>query len=288
MFAVTGITGQVGGAVAQNLLQQGHKVRALVRDLDKGRQWEAKGCELIVGDFNDSAAMARAFSNVEGAFIMLPANFAPSPDFRETRVILAAMKQALATARPPKIVCLSSVGAQRSSGLGLITQLHLLENELQNSAPAVAFLRPAWFMENSVWDIAPAKTSGQIPAFLFPLDKPIPMVATADIGRIAVEILAEDWVGRRIVEIEGPQRYSPNDLAASLSVALGRPVSAVAVPRAQWETLFRSQGTPNPQPRIEMLDGLNSDWITFEGTPAEHCIGRINLQSVIQSLVAKS
>src|ERR1700722_6776151 len=117
MFAVTGITGQVGSAVAENLLQQGHKVRALVRDPDKGRRWKEKGCELAIGDFNDPAALARAFSNVQGAFIMIPANFAPSPDFREPRAILAALKQALATARPPKIVCLSSVGAHRSSGL---------------------------------------------------------------------------------------------------------------------------------------------------------------------------
>jgi NAD(P)H dehydrogenase (quinone) len=43
----------------------------------------------------------------------------------------------------------------------------------------IVFLRPAWFMENSSWDVAPARAQGIIPSFLQPLDKPVPMVATA-------------------------------------------------------------------------------------------------------------
>ena len=37
MHAVTGITGNVGGTVAQTLLAAGEKVRAVVRDEAKGR-----------------------------------------------------------------------------------------------------------------------------------------------------------------------------------------------------------------------------------------------------------
>jgi uncharacterized protein YbjT (DUF2867 family) len=36
MYAVTGITGKVGGKVAQTLLAAGKKVRAVVRDEAKG------------------------------------------------------------------------------------------------------------------------------------------------------------------------------------------------------------------------------------------------------------
>ena len=35
MFAVMGVTGQAGGAVAARLLAQGAKVRAIARDLGK-------------------------------------------------------------------------------------------------------------------------------------------------------------------------------------------------------------------------------------------------------------
>jgi NAD(P)H dehydrogenase (quinone) len=63
---------------------------------------------------------------------------------------------------------------------------------------AITFLRPAWFMENFSWNVAPAK-NGAIQSFLQPLDKPFPMVATADIGRVAAEPLQETWDGHRVI-----------------------------------------------------------------------------------------
>ena len=79
----------------------------------------------------------------------------------------------------------------------------------------VTFLRPAWFMENSSWDVAAARGQGLIASFLQPLDKPVPMVATEDIGRAAARLLQETWTGHRIVELEGPRRVKPNDIAAT-------------------------------------------------------------------------
>jgi NAD(P)H dehydrogenase (quinone) len=43
MFAVTGITGKVGGTVADSLLKAGLPVRAIVRDKAKGAPWAARG-----------------------------------------------------------------------------------------------------------------------------------------------------------------------------------------------------------------------------------------------------
>ncbi len=88
----------------------------------------------------------------------------------------------------------------------------------------IAFLRAAWFMENSSWDVEPAKAKGILSSFLQPLDKKFPMVATADIGRVAADLLQQEWSGRRIVELEGPDASVPNDIAATFSKLLGRPV----------------------------------------------------------------
>lgn len=43
MYAVMGITGKVGGAVARTLLAAGHPVRAVVRSIDKGAVWVRQG-----------------------------------------------------------------------------------------------------------------------------------------------------------------------------------------------------------------------------------------------------
>jgi uncharacterized protein YbjT (DUF2867 family) len=89
MFLVMGITGKVGGATAKHLLAHGKEVRALVRDREKASSWANQGVELVDGDWNDSAAIEQALKGVEGAFVMLPAVWAPSPDYKEAKGIIA-------------------------------------------------------------------------------------------------------------------------------------------------------------------------------------------------------
>jgi hypothetical protein len=47
MFATTGITGQVGGEVARNLLSAHQTLRGVVRDVGKGKAWAGLGCQLV-------------------------------------------------------------------------------------------------------------------------------------------------------------------------------------------------------------------------------------------------
>jgi uncharacterized protein YbjT (DUF2867 family) len=158
---------------------------------------------------------------------------------------------------------------------------------LRTTSVPIALLRPAWFMENAAWDVEAAR-KGVIPSFLQPLDHRIPMVAARDIGRTAAELLGETWMGVRVVELEGPRRYSANDIAAGFSAVLERPVRAEAVPRDQWETLFRSQGMKNPIPRIRMIDGFNEGWIDFESGEANSRKESTTLDTVLRSLVTSN
>src|ERR1700690_1051884 len=75
MFAITGITGKVGGAVARSLLAQGQKVRAVVRDAEKGRSWSAQGCDIAIASVEDATALTKAFHGVEGVFLMTPPDY---------------------------------------------------------------------------------------------------------------------------------------------------------------------------------------------------------------------
>jgi NAD(P)H dehydrogenase (quinone) len=287
MFAITGITGNVGGEVARNLLGAKQPVRGVARDVGKCAAWAQQGCEIVAADINDAAALTAAFRGAEGVFVLVPPNFDPSPDFREARAIGATLRTALEAARPGKVVYLSTIGAQAAQP-NLLTQHTIIERALSNLPVPITFLRPAWFMENCSWDVAPATRSGVIPSFLQPLDKPVPMVATADIGRVAAELLRETWSGHRVVELEGRQRVTPNDIAATFSRLLGRPVKMEVVPRETWESLFLSQGMKNPTPRIQMLDGFNEGWIEFESSEADSRKGKAALETVLRSLIERA
>lgn len=281
MYAVTGITGKVGGAVARTLLGAGQSVRAVVRSTEKGLPWAQLGCEVALADVDDAQAMAQAFTGVDGVFIMLPSNFDPIPGFPEARLIVENIRQALEYAKPGKVVCLSTIGAQATQP-NLLNQLQLLEQAVGTLDTPVAFLRPGWFMENALWDVAPAIEHGVIPSFLQPLDKPVPMIATADVGRVAAELLQDVWQGQRVVELEGVQRVTPNQIAETFARLLGKPVSMETVPRESWQALFTAQGMRNPLPRMQMIDGFNEGWIEFEGTPRK---GQVVLETVLRTLL---
>lgn len=283
MYSVMGVTGKVGGAVAAHLLGGGLPITAIVRDGAKGTAWEKRGATVSIADLDNAAALSRAFAGAAGAFVMLPPLFDPAPDFAQAKRMSAVLRAALAQAQPGRIVCLSTIGADAEER-NLLTQLTLLEQSLRDLPIPVAFLRAAWFLENAAWDVAPARETGIMASHLQPLDKKFPMVATRDIGRLAAELLQEDWAGCRVVELEGPYRVSPNEIAAALGAALGRPVHAEAVPRDSWEDQFRAQGMRNPSPRARMLDGFNAGWIDF--THARK--GTTGLAEVMRALAMQS
>jgi NAD(P)H dehydrogenase (quinone) len=286
MYAVTGITGKVGGAVARTLLAKGEKVRGIVRDPSKAADWQKQGVELFQADYDDVDALTAAFTGVDGVFVMVPPNFAPAPGFAETRATLKVLHAALSRALPAKAVYLSSIGAEQASGLGLITSSHLLEETLGDLPFSHAFLRAGWFIENSAGDVASARNEGKIWFQLQPLDRKFSLVATGDIGKVGAETLTQSWTGIRHIEVAGPEGYSPLDIADAFADAVGRPVEAIGVPRSEWETLWVSQGMPEGRtaPRAEMVDGFNSGWIHFGVPGTEHVNGVTSLRAVITQL----
>lgn len=283
MYAITGITGKVGGAMARRLLADGRKVRAIVRDASKGRQWAEKGCDLAIATMEDTSALTAAFSGAEAVFILPPSEFDPKPGFPEAKAVIDAVKAALNAATPTKVVCLSTVGAQ-AEHTNLLTQRTLMERALSELKMPVTFLRPGWFMENFRWDVDAAR-AGAIASFLQPADKPVPMIATADVGRVAAELIQQSWTGQRIVELEYAKRISPNEVGATFAELLGRPVRVNVVPRGSWAELFKSQGMRDPLPRMKMLDGFNEGWIEFEGGVGGSIKANVSLREVLKSLI---
>lgn len=287
MYAITGITGKVGGELARTLLAAGQPVRAIVRDARKGEQWAALGCEVALAEMEDATALTDAFTGATAAFILPPSEFDPEPGYPEAQAVIDSVVEALTAAKPEKILCLSTIGADAVHD-NLLSQRTMIETALRELSLPLTILRPAWFIDNAAWDVASACKTGLIHSFLLPTDKAFPMVAAKDVGRVAAELIQEDWSGMRIVELEGPCRVTPNDLAGAFTRVIGRPVRAVPVPRESWDELFRSQGMQNPEPRMRMLDGFNESWIEFQDSGSRAIKGRTNAVAVVAALVARA
>jgi len=280
MFLVMGITGKVGGATARHLLAQGKEVRALVRNREKAAKWADEGVELVDGDWNDSAAIGMALRDVEGAFVMLPAEWAPSPNYIEAKAVIANYVGALAHAAPPRVVALSSMGANRTSGLGMITALSLLEQRFRGLKLPIAYVRAGGFFENFLYGLHVAQ-GGTLPVYYNPTDRKSTMVATHDVGAgIAALLTGPAWLGHRVVELGS--MVSPDDVATQLGDVLKIDVKAFAIPRDGWSAAFEQFGIPKGHtgPAEEMFDAVNAGWMDLGVEGTEHVPGVTSARDV--------
>lgn len=263
MYFVSCVTGKVGGSAARRLLQDGHALRTLARDPQKAAEWAARGVEVRYGDLTDPAAVASALEDVEGAFVMQPTPPSVAPSFPEAKAITASLVEALHRSPPPRLVALSSVGSEKASGLGNITQTHLLEEALAGMPFPIAVVRAGAFLENLLGGVDRAAATGWFDSFLQPTDRRVPMVATADIGQEVARLLVDGWSGRTVVELG--TRVSPDEIALAMSEVVGRPVQARPIPRDQWAARLQAMGFPDDKtgPWQDMQDGFNSGWIDF-------------------------
>jgi uncharacterized protein YbjT (DUF2867 family) len=242
MFVIAGATGRTGGVVARTLLSQNQPVRVLVRDAGKARAWRDAGAEVEVASLTDAAALARAVEGAKGFYALLPEEVGV-PDFHGHR---RAMAKALATAAKsvPHVVFLSSLPAVLSEGNGPAADLHAAESALR-AATKTTVVRACFFMENVLMAMAPARHEGVYPSLLPSADLPVPMIATADVGRFAARCLVEPPAKSEVVDLIGPM-YSSNDCARLLGTALGRALKVVDVPAEAQVGLFIKAGLPEP------------------------------------------
>ena len=286
MYAVVGSTGQVGGAVVRTLRAKGCEVRALLRDKAKGGALEALGAELYIASVEDAAHLEMSFEEVEGAFVMTPPLLdAQNPRLEHTMAI-AAIVHALQASHVPKVVFLSSIGAQLEQGTGLILKAHDMEGALLPIGMPAAAIRAASFMENIRPLLPHTRETGKWPTPYENFDRPAPLVAAEDIGKLAAQLLTEPWEAKRIVELEGPRPYSINEAASILSKAFNRPVQAETVPTDQRIPMFEQFGmTPAAAADMaEMADGFNSGLIVFEGGEGiEHVKGETTFEQWVEN-----
>ena len=133
MYAITGVTGKVGGELARTLIAAGEPVRAVVRDTKKGQQWAELGCEIALAKMEDASALADAFTGATAVFILPPPEFDPEPGYPEARVVINCVVKALRVAKPRKVLCLSTIGADAKQD-NLLSQRGVIEEALRKAS----------------------------------------------------------------------------------------------------------------------------------------------------------
>jgi uncharacterized protein YbjT (DUF2867 family) len=289
MFVIAGANGNTGSVVANTLLAQGKPVSVLVRDAQKGRSWREKGAQVATASLEDAAALAQALAGAEGAYLLIPPNYKAADALGSAARVSEALAGAVKTSGIPHVVLLSSVGAQHAQGTGPIRSLHHAESVIGPAAQNVTFLRPAYFLQNWASAVEGVRSQGVLHNFLTP-ERKIPMISTVDIGRIAAGCLTAPAHGRRVLELAGPEDYSPQDIAQTFAATLGKPVKLETHSLDAVIPTFTAAGFSQDLARLfhEMIEGINSGHVTYAGKGTGFQRGNVTALAAVNQMLGLS
>jgi uncharacterized protein YbjT (DUF2867 family) len=228
VIAVTGATGQQGGAVARKLLADGWNVRALTRDVNKpaAQALAQAGAELVAGDMDSRSELDAAFEGTYGVFSVqnfwLP-NVGYEGEIRQGKNVADAAKSA-----GVGHLVFSSVGAaHRGMGQKHFESKWIIEQHIQSLNIPYTILRPAAFMENYNWSRAYILNGTLTGRGLRP-EKEVQSIAVEDVAAFVALAFAnpQEFLGKTI-ELAGDEQTEPQ-IAETFSKVIGRPVNLVA------------------------------------------------------------
>ncbi len=285
MFVVVGATGNTGSAVVDTLLARKQPVRVVVRSADKGAGWKAKGADVAVASLDDVSALTKAFEGAKGLYLLVPPNYGAEAWLADQRQRMDRAAEAVQKSGVDHVVFLSSVGGHLHGGTGPIRAASYGEHAFGCIAKRLTILRPCYFMDNWAPVIGAAKAQGVLPTFIAPQAK-IPMISTKDIGRIGAEQLMTGGYGKQIVEMAGPEEYSPDQAASALSQILGKTVTAQHAPLSAVVPTFKSFGFSDEAARLfeEMYTAFSKGAIGYEHQ-AKLVRGTVTLSEALNELV---
>lgn len=224
-IVVTGATGDVGGRVADRLLDAGRDVRVVSRDEERLRPLAERGAEPRAGSLDDPEFVADLLEGAGSAFLLIPS--VPEDYERFQRRVSDAYAASLPGSGVTRVVNLSSLGAHVPEGTGPIVGLRRNEQRLDRvEGLDVLHLRPTFFMENYLEATGALEMIREQGMLGTPLraDLPLPQIATRDIGDVAAEhLIAGGFTGAATLELLGPRDYTMEETSRILGAAVGRP-----------------------------------------------------------------
>ncbi|HKG06104.1 MAG TPA: NmrA family NAD(P)-binding protein [Pedobacter sp.] len=284
MNIILGGTGHIGSVVAKELIRQGQPVTIVTQHPDKASELQAEGASIACLDVTGKVALHKLLLSGERLFLLNPPALPSTDTVKEERTTLQAILTALKGSGINHVVAASTYGARPGEGQGDFNVLYEMEEALYEMPLTCSIIRSAYYMSN--WDgyLEGAKAGGVLPSF-FPVDFELPMVAPEDIGKFAASLMIEEAAVNSLHHLEGPKRYTPNDVASAFSGALGEGVTALEILEEEWNEKFRSVGFSD-----EAADSYHQmTKATIEGNFNNldgHVLGNTTIQQYVQGLVA--
>ena len=291
MFVIFGASGKAGRVTVAALRRAGKPVRAVVRDARQGESFAQAGCEIALADLTDPSSVSAAIKGAHAVQLLCPVPSSDKHPESTMRKMIDVATDALRENPPHSLLAISDYGAELPLNTGITRLFHYLEQRLKPFSTQLTLLRSAEHMQNLAAFIPVALATGVLPSLHLPLARRFPTVAAQDVGAASAELLLDTPQPgtTRIVSIEGPQRVSVNDIAATLGAVSGRTITPHALPRETWTPALLKAGLSDNHARLitDLYDVYNTGSIDVEASRSERRFGTTALHDVFGPLVAK-
>jgi len=243
MYLITGATGNIGHGVVDLLHEQGHEVRALVRD-DSRAALLPDGIDIAVGNLDDADSVAAALRGVDSVFLLHV-----GAGTTQTEIMIDAAHSTGVN----RIVLLSSLGARLRPLPMIGAILAAREDLLRASGLDVTYLRPNGLMSNALLWADEIREKNQVTDPTDPGRQAV--VDPDDVARIAALVLTQDGhVGHGYI-LNGPEALTAREQVEILSDVLGQTIEFHDV--APEQVAHEAIENGNPAQLAEAMQNLN-------------------------------
>ncbi len=223
-IAVTTPTGHVGSRVVQLLVQAGVRPVLLMRDPGKLDPDVREAVSVETGDLADAGYVERATQGIDALLCTIPENFGSDDPLAEMKAVADNVAAAVRANGISFTVLISSVGAEKGEGVGLIDGLAYAEQVLAETGTNILVLRNGYYFTNLLGSLDGLR--GGVLSTTGAAGDPMAWVDPRDIGDIAAaRLLACEWTGVRTEAVHGPADLTWTEAAAVLTGALGREIT---------------------------------------------------------------
>lgn len=239
---VTGATGQLGGKVIDHLLElvSQESIYALVRDTSKAQQLQAKGINIVKGDYNDYQSLLDAFKGVDKLYFVSSSEL-ENRFLQHQNVIKAAVEA--------NVGHVFYTSAQRktedgSSAVAYASDAHWqTDNLIKESGLNYTILKHGLYT-----DILPMFMGDKVietgTIFLPAADGKTSFASRSDLAAAAAILLTSDGHEGKVYEFGGPVSYSFHDIAKILSNLSGKSIQYIAPSVDDFTEQLKSYGVP--------------------------------------------
>lgn len=229
---VTGSLGNVGEPLTKDLVGKGHTVTVISSSPERRKEIEALGATAAIGSLQDADFLTSTFTGADAVFAMIPPNFQVGDVIAYYRKTGRSYARAARDASVKRLVHLSSWGAHRDEGTGVILGSHEVETVLNEPSDiAVTHLRAGSFYNNLYGFMGQIKAQGVIRSNYGGDDKVV-WVHPRDVAAAAAEEL-EKASGDHVRYVASDERTA-SETAYILGMAIGKP-------DLEWVTISDAQ-----------------------------------------------